>query len=420
VELRVPPGPHGEWVLSSRSTLNLAMGEPAMPTDVHERKGHKMTKPDPTAWPWRFALLGLALSIPVACGKSSSHGGVEAGAGGGAGGSIAVGDANSLDAPMATAGNGQPDAAIAGSIAIDAPNGAAGAGGGGGFGTGGGAMAGTGGGSTGPARPDGGLGGAGATGGVTGNAGATGGKAGSVGGGTSGSAAGTAGSTGGRSALAGASGQLDAVDAAWFANDAGIKNCPESLVSGNSLKCEVGSPSICVVAGTYDTYHCSEGGWWVKNPDHCPGLLTTGDTCTGEFICLYPSYWFCQCPGMGFPATCGDIRTTSTLLVPRDAGPDTNKERYPTILPCPENPQGAACDSVTYPQGACVRGNSIDLCTCVSGTFSCPTKACPAVVDTSMPCEASDMELELNCLKDGNKICRCILLRSGSYLFSCG
>lgn len=186
------------------------MEEAAMRTDTHERKGCKMTRTDFTAWRWRFAILGLALSIPVACGKSSSPGGVDAGAGGAAGGSVTFGDAGRADAPGATAGTGQPDAAIGGSIAMDAPNATAGNGGNGGFGTGGGAIAGTGGGTTGPARPDGGLGGAGGTAGVTGMAGATGGRAGNVGGGLGGNAGGAAGNTGGRSATAGSSGQPDA------------------------------------------------------------------------------------------------------------------------------------------------------------------------------------------------------------------
>lgn len=189
-------------------------------------------------------------------------------------------------------------------------------------------------------------------------------------------------------------------------------------MSGKSLKCEAGSPSICVIAGGYDTYHCDETGWWAKNQDHCPGLLTTGDTCTGEFICLYPSYWYCTCTGMGFPATCGDIRTTSTLLVPRDAGPDADP--HPAILPCPENPQGVACDPKSYPRQACVRGNSTNLCSCVAGTWSCLAETCPAVIDLTTPCGTSDFNRL--CLKDDDKICTCHPTTPGGsvYSFSCG
>jgi hypothetical protein len=192
-------------------------------------------------------------------------------------------------------------------------------------------------------------------------------------------------------------------DAAWWANDAGMKTCPYSSMAG--VKCGAGIPSTCVIAGTYDTYQCNPRGVYVRLPDSCPGLLKDGDQCVGKFWCLYPSYWYCDCSaGMGFPAKCGDARDLGILdpYHPPDAP-------TPPTPPCSADvQQGASCDRKT--QRWCARSSGIDLCNCI-GTWQCPTASCPASVDDSTPCDAAAY-----CLAADRRVCEC----ATNKLFICG
>ena len=168
-------------------------------------------------------------------------------------------------------------------------------------------------------------------------------------------------------------GSMWAREALWWENDAGIKTCKAAI---NSTNCMHGGPSICVVAGTYDAYQCSSRGRWGRQPDNCPGLLDDGDMCTGQFLCVYPSYWYCDCSaGMGFRAKCGDIRNTDLLIVREAGGPF-----------CPDDPDApCAWGASTY----CVKPNMVDICGCSGGKIACESKPCPSTVVQGTPCDST-------------------------------
>jgi hypothetical protein len=211
-----------------------------------------------------------------------------------------------------------------------------------------------------------------------------------------------AGGAGGRGGSGGA--KLDAAaqaDAAWWQNDAGIKTCP----TGGG-KCQSGEPSACVISGTYDVYQCNSNGYLVREPDSCPGLLKDGDMCVGQFFCLYPSYWYCDCSaGMGFPAKCGDARDTA-LLDPWHS-PDAPQ---PPTPPCSADvQQDVACDRLT--NHYCARENGVDLCLCSGNKWACSASPCPAVIGDSAPCGGATF-----CQAGDHTVCMC----STTGVFMCG
>ena len=212
---------------------------------------------------------------------------------------------------------------------------------------------------------------------------------------------------GGNGGSGGSAAKQDAADAAWWANDAGLKACPPNI--GCYPRCDVGGPSICVVSGTYDAYQCNQYGVWSRQPDSCPGLLVSGDTCTGQFTCLYPSYWYCDCTaGMGFPAKCGDVRDLG-MLDPRDASVPVDSAPLP-ILPCPADTATAVCDYSA--QHYCSQPTGRDLCMCVSGAWTCYGTPCPATVNRSTPCSTT----QIRCLGDDGTACGCFV----DGFFMCG
>jgi hypothetical protein len=367
-----------------------------------------------TNWPVRGAscVLACGLALP-GCGgtKITKTDGSNSAARDSAG---PISDAIIPDTPMATGGSG-------GTFGYDGPANLGGSGGaslGGNSGAGSSGAAGIDadtstsdaalGSAGGSARPDGGGGAGGVLialdgGGGFGSGGIT-GKGGS--GGTGGLS--DRGGAGGNGGSGGSAVKQDASDATWWANDAGIKTCPTDI--GGYPKCDVGGPSIYVIGGTYDTYQCNQYGVWARQPDSCPGLLVDGDTCMGQFTCLYPSYWYCDCSGgMGFPAKCGDVRDLG-LLDPRDASVPIDAPPPLPILPCPSGVETSACGYST--EHYCSQPTGNELCQCVSGAWRCFGAPCPGSVNRSTPCDTTD----IRCRGDDGSACACFV----DGFFMCG
>jgi len=379
---------------------------------------------------WLTATGLTGLLVVAGCGKSNWSAGTEAGAGSSLGGRPGSFDANVADSPVGIGGGGAGAVAVGGLAIVDAPVAAAGR-----VGTGGASLGAVGGAAAGRAGA-GGVGGATIVGGATGLGGVAGtglGGAGGRGAGGGGGAGGLPptggglggagglpgtgasrptgglpglggmGGRGGSTSTGGRTGSFDAGvrDGAWWANDAGIKVCPSYM---DSKTCDPGGPSICVVAGSYDAYHCNQYGMWERDPDSCPGLLVTGDTCVGQFTCLYPSYWYCSCPGMGFPASCGDARTMG-FLDPRDAAPPVDSGH--PLLPCPDDVQTASCTGEQ--EHFCVLPNGLELCRCNgTGTWTCTVPGCPDAPALRMACSV-DAGTLLMCKGTAGDVCYCTI-----------
>jgi hypothetical protein len=400
-------------------------------------KGNTMTNTNSKVWLSWLAGGLTCLLVGTGCGKNNWSAGTEAGVGalgGQLGGQLGSGGVGAPDAPLGSGGlagvsgsaaTGGTSSIAGGSLdsgipIVDAPVGSPGGSGGwldaavpgtgGASGGTGGTMLGTGGlGTAGRTAVGTGVGGAG-TGGLLATGGklvGTGGVLGTGGARPTGGVPGPIGGTGGRggsTSAAGGIGSFDAGirDAAWWANDAGIKVCPSKM---DYRACDPGGPSVCVVAGSYDAYHCGSTGFWEKDPDACPGLLVTGDTCIGQFTCLFPSYWYCSCPGMGFPASCGDARTMG-ILEPRDAAPVETGTSLPPVLPCPNDLKTATCSWES--EHFCVLPDGLELCRC-DGTWTCSEPACPAPPTVGMKCpiDAGAIVTSLMCLGAAGDICYC-------------
>ena len=321
------------------------------------------------------------------------------------------------DGGGSTPETGAGDAPLGGGGGIQGGGGSAGggktSGGGSGGSTASGTVGGYGGalgGSAGTIRPAGGAGGA-----VAGLGGAGGQVSSGAGGrvGAGGTPMGQGGGYGPDAGRGGAGGSVDAPiggnrDAAarevmWWENDAGIKACPYYFGDYIDRQCLPGGPSICVVAGTYNPYQCNASGRWTRQPDPCPRLLVNGDTCTGQFACLYPSFWYCDCSaGMGFPAKCGDVRETG-LLDPRDAAPPVDT-RPAALLACPADYRTGTCDQKV--QWKCVQEDGNTVCMCqVSGTWRCSSAPCSAPVAMGDPCDPSLGATY--CRSDSDGVCTC-------------
>jgi hypothetical protein len=395
-----------------------------------------MRKADSKRWLMGLAACALASSVfGAGCGKSGSSASVEAGAGGAIGGQLGGLDVGVPDLPLGSGGGegGAGGAGAGGLAATDAPVAVAGRMGTGGIGEGGqgGTVSASGGRATGVGGMStvlGGERGGAVVGGIVGSGG-SGGVADSGGQTISGGASGGA---GGRTRLAtfsntGGRADAGAVGGAGGSTDAGAKqDLPPGTIwtkdwevpmcSSNFTKedCRKSSTSICVRGDTYDAYLCSSTGRWERSPDDCPSnYFPKGKVCTGQYSCYYPVFDYCTCSAKDQIATCVDIYDTG-LLNPPDAGappPDTNP---PPVLACPSDMQAVTCDpkiSGKY----CSMPNSLDVCLCVSGKWTCSATPCPTtLVPAETTCDTT--KPDVRCLADDGSVCNCFVTGT----FVCG